>query len=513
MSIVCQRLIRDGVAARTRGDIPAAERAFRAALKADPRRADVRRELAMALSLMGEADSALAEMRRALAARPHEAAWHHDLGELLIRAGQTVYAIECFEKAAELNPKEAMYPGRLAALQWRLRQRDVAVEWAQRALAIDPKQEMARLTMVRVHLAEKDLGGAEEILKDLVEDSRLKSTRCEALHLLGTIREKQQRWGEAFDSHDAGNALMLPTHAVQQALRLPIDAWLPHYTAPGAAEKYAAWGRRTFDDGLPAPIVLTGFPRSGTTLVEQVLSAHPRLTTGDELPVNIKVVRRVAQMLDAMPSGTMLDRMDALTDAQILELRGMWWAALRGGIDPEEADRVIIDKHPLRVLSIGLINRLFPGAKIVVMIRDPRDVCISAMFQHFVVNPGMVRFLEQRLCGQWYATVMGFWLTMRDMITVPWMELRYEDLVDDFHPHVRRMLEFIGQPWDDAVERFHEHAAQRVVLSASSEQVTQKLHTRSVGKWKHFEDRIGPMTEILRPFVERLGYDDGAASA
>jgi Flp pilus assembly protein TadD len=497
---------REGIAARARGDFASAERAFRAAVKADPRDAAARRELALTLTVTGDRDVAVTEMRRAVSARPTHAPWHLDLAELLDRVGDAEGAYESYRRAAALDPATAKFAGRVAAHAWRLRKREEAITWAQRALAIDPDDEMARLTVARASIAAKDHAAATQVLDRLAQDSRLKSARIQALHLIGTIREAQEQWGEAFDAFQASNELALTTPAAKQALGVPLGAMLPHDLGPRAREFYASWAQRRFDDGIPAPVILTGFPRSGTTLVEQVLTAHPRICSAEELPVTLNANRRLFPILQAMASGTHLERLDALTDPQIRELRRLWWEALRDGVPPAQRRRLIVDKHPLRVMELGLVNRLFPEARIVVMIRDPRDVCTSALLQSIEINPAMVRFLDQRLCAQWYTTVMGHWLAMREVTSLSWMELRYEDLVEDFRPRVSAMLEFIGEPWDDAVERFHDHAAGRIVRSASADQVTQKLHTRSVGRWKRYGDRIGPMLDLLRPMVERLGY-------
>lgn len=506
MGAGAEQFLKQGIAARAAGDFGAAEVAFRAAVNADSRHAEARRELALTLTVTGDRDNAVTEMRRAIAMRPAVAQWHAELAELLERVGKPEEAFESVARAAGLEPGEARHCGRVAGLAWRLRKREQALEWALKGLALDPREEMCLLTVARSEIEKKDWEPATTRLRPVATEGRLKSARIQAWHLLGTILEKQERWGEAFDAFQASNDLMLSTPAAKQALGVQLDAMLPHYLGPAAKGFYAKWGAQRFDDGIPAPVILTGFPRSGTTLVEQVMTAHPRICSAEERPVTLEVNRKLGPMINGMRAGSLLERLDALREPQIRELRRLWWESLRAGVVPGERKRLIVDKHPLRVLELGLVNRLFPEARVVVMIRDPRDVCISALLQSIEINPGMVRFLDQRLCAQWYTTVMSHWLAMREVTSLAWMELRYEDLVSEFQPRVRTLLEFMGEGWDEAVERFHEHAANRVVLSASADQVTQRLHTKSVGRWRRFEDRIGPMVELLRPMVERLGY-------
>jgi len=166
-----------------------------------------------------------------------------------------------------------------------------------------------------------------------------------------------------------------------------------------------------------------------------------------------------------------------------------------------------IDKQPMRLLDIGIVQRLFPRARMVVMIRDPRDVCLSALFQNFDPNPAMARFLKVETTGRFYAEVMSFWLEMRGMITMPWMEIRYEELVRDFERVTKKLAAFLGVEWTEAVNRFDEAARNRAVTSASYNAVTEKINDRSMGRWKAYRHHLGPVIEAVRPIVSAYGYE------
>jgi len=500
------------VEARKRRDLVGAARAYGDAVSLAPTDHATRREWALMLCLTGDRDRAVAEMRKCVAARPADHRWRYDLGDLLIRIGDTEEAIAHFERAAEMAPEEALYPGRLAALTWRLRRREEAVAWAERALAVDPAHPMAQLVVARSKLAAGDLDGAESMLRDLADGSPLKAIRANACHLLGVVLERRERWLDAFDAHQRGNDIVIDTPAAAQALRIPVDPFKEDYESAGAKELYARWGAERYDDGVPAPIVLTGFPRSGTTMVEQVLAAHPRITSADERPLLMGVMGRLWEMVGPPRArGELMGKLDGLTRDQVVELRGMYRSALVESVPEGERGLALVDKHPLRTIELGLMNRLFPESRIIVMIRDPRDVCLSALFQDFEVNPALARCLRADLVGDLYARVMGHWLAMRDLITLDWIEVRYETMVSEFETEAARVLEFIGEGWDDRVSRFDEHAAGRVILSASSDQVVEKLHTRSVARWRRYEARLDAVVERVAPFARAFGYDGGEA--
>jgi tetratricopeptide (TPR) repeat protein len=494
-------LIQQAQQARAQRRLGQAAGLYARAIELTPDDAATRREWALVLSIVGQRDRAVVEMRRALEARPDDARWHYDLADVLARAGEAEAALAVFERAAALDPAEALYPGRLSALTWRLRRRDEAAAWAERALAIDPKQEMARLTLARARLAAGEPDAAAEIASALAGDARGKAMAARGRHLVGEARDRQGRWDEAFDAHRAGNDLLIDTPAAAHALRQPIEATMASYAAADAGAAYERWASARYDDGIAPPVIVTGFPRCGTTMVEQILAAHPRITSADERPLYMNAHRKLG------PRAMTIEGLDGLGEAEILECRRLVDDALRASVPEPERGLLIVDKHPVRTIELPLVARLFPEARVVFMLRDPRDVVLSAYFQDFEVNPAMARFLRLEDAAHFYASVMGFWRSFRERTGLAWMETRYEDLVADFEPGARELLAFVGEDWDEAVGRFHESAASRVVLSASADQVTERAHTRSVGRWRSYEGRLGPALGTLAPFVESLGYD------
>jgi hypothetical protein len=177
------------------------------------------------------------------------------------------------------------------------------------------------------------------------------------------------------------------------------------------------------------------------------------------------------------------------------------------GTEARDRGERVLDKHPMRTLDLGMVNLLFPRAKVVVMIRDPRDCCLSCFFQDLGITPVSVRFLTLETLGDIYGEIMGLWVGMRDRVTFPWLEMRYEDLVSDFEPRARELVEFLGEPWTDRVLEFHKKAARRTITTPSYQAVTQKVNTRAVGRWARYEKHLGPLVERVRPFLDTFGYE------
>ena len=502
-----QALLAEADDARRRGDLRAAMGALGDVVNANPAHAEARHLLARIMAVIDDPGAAVEEMRRAVAAHPDRARWQYDLGDVCARAGLLEEAVEAFRRAEAMDPGEATYPGRIAAISRRLRDNAGAVEAAERALRLDPDQGFALQVMSQEALRAGRVDEAEAYARRIIDSADAPADEVPGWHALGRVLERRERWGEAFDAHMSANRIKLQNAAARDALRSDVVRQFPIFLGHDGPARYRAWGARRYDDSIPAPVILTGFPRSGTTMTEQILAAHPALATGEERDLCLPVLREVGEMVGGIGLRPFLGQLDELSDEQVGRLRAVYRQGLELAVVEELRGRVLVDKHPLRVIDLGLVNRIFPEARVIVMVRDPRDVCLSALFQDFAINPGMVRFLSPELCVEWYAKVMGFWLRLREMLTLDVLVVRYEDLVTDFETWAPRLIEFTGVAWDDRVREFHTGAGRRVVRSASFEAVTEPLNRRAIGRWRRYRDRMAPMLDRLEPFVSAFGYD------
>lgn len=463
--------------------------------------------LAVVTSQIGDRDEAVELMRRALQIQPGNAEWAYSLAIMLARAKRLDEARTALLEVESMGPGDARIPAMRAEVCRKLRRREELEEAVDAALRLDPLQHLALTVRARERLRDGALDDAEADLRTVIDHTSSPLSLSAAWHLLGDLLERRGRYDDAFEAHVAGNDARARLPETQAILNDPLPRQLSLYVGrPDAAAFYRRWGARRFEDGIPTPVILCGFPRSGTTMSEQILAAHPGVTSTDEEEHVKPVLAEFVRMLDRPGSKDYLERMDELSDEQILALRAMYRRSLERAVPRGDRGKVIVDKHPFRLNDLGFINRIFPEARAIVMVRDPRDVCLSGLFQNFEINPGLVRLLWVRTAGAWYSAVMNFWLTIRPMLTIEWMEMKYEDLTGDFVPSARALLEFIGAGWHEDVARFHESAGKRVIQSASYNEVTEPLHTRSIGRWRHYEKHLGPVIEATRGIVDAYGY-------
>jgi hypothetical protein len=278
-------------------------------------------------------------------------------------------------------------------------------------------------------------------------------------------------------------------------------ARLRHFFVPG---RLALLPRARLRDDVPQPIFILGFPRSGTTLVEQTLSAHTSISAGDELPLIHDIAAIMPRMLnspltypDALAELWMPDQRDGLDT-----LRDYYLQKAAQMAAPEPGAAWLNDKMPLNETHLGLIAMLFPAAPLIHLIRHPLDVMVSAMANLFTHGFYCAGALET--AATHYVRVMDLVMHYRAGMPLRYMPVRYEAMVEKQEETVRGILDFIGVPFDDRCLHFHEN--RRYARTASYAQVTEKLYDRSLYRYKNYRRHLEPVIPVLTPIIEQLGY-------
>ncbi len=268
-----------------------------------------------------------------------------------------------------------------------------------------------------------------------------------------------------------------------------------------SAEAYAAWPQHPAPTMQESPIFIVGFPRSGTTMLEQMLDAHPALQAMDERAFLQVLVERMSAFGCAYPFD-----LSKLSAAQCEELRALYWN-LTAKVAPRAQGQRLVDKNPLNLLRLPLIKRLFPEAPIILALRHPCDVILSNYMQHFNSNMFAVLCATLESLAKGYVTAMTFWLHHAQLMQPRMLESRYEDLLDDFAGNVARIGEFLAL--DDAAPllRFDQHARDKGFISTPSySQVIEPPNKKAVDRWRRYQAYFEPVLPILQPMLQRFGY-------
>jgi hypothetical protein len=271
-------------------------------------------------------------------------------------------------------------------------------------------------------------------------------------------------------------------------------------------DDFARWRDEAAELPTMNMALLTGFPRSGTTLLEQLLDAHPELVSSEERDfVGRELVSQVMTKQGAKPVAEIYRD---LSLTKIASLRERYFPAMQYLLGESIGDRIHLDKNPAYNLTIPLMLRVFPETRLVVALRDPRDVVLSCYLRYLPLNSVSVRFLTPERTAERYALDMSAWLQFRELIDNPWCEVRYEDTVHDPAHQAQRALETLGLEWDNQVLNYRERlGSQKVVTSPTYEAVAQPVHTQAIGRWQHYQQLLAPAMKHLAPYVKAFGYD------
>jgi tetratricopeptide (TPR) repeat protein len=412
------------------------------------------------------------------------------------------------EARALYNEAAAAEPGLHALLGWARmedadRNLDRALELLDRAEQIAPDNPSILLQRAMVYGRKRDHPRALALLNRLAERSGADGLGANELLEKGRLLDQMGRYGEAWEAFVEGKrlcrergGLVYRDEAAQQLIER-----LKSFFSEGRMNILPRAGSR---DDTAQPIFILGFPRSGTTLVEQTLSAHPRISAGDELPFVNDITDAMARTLNSpmtYPEGLselwMGDRRDGLDELRDYYLNRV---GRLGVIEPGAA--WFTDKMPLNETHLGLIALLFPRAPLIHVVRHPLDIMLS-VFSNSLTHGFHCAFALETAALH-YRRVMELVEHYRSVLTLRYLPIRYEDIVDDQAQSIRRMLEFIGEPYDAACVSFHEN--RRYARTASYAQVTEPLYDRSRYRYRHYREHLRPAIDILEPAIERLGY-------
>ncbi len=425
-----------------------------------------------------------------------------NLGHLEQKLGASGAAIAAYQHALALAPDD---PGAHAALSHLHEVRHdllTAKQHALTALNGDPNNDTARTALARVLLREKSFTGAEAAAAPLAMSPQANPDhRAIALGIIGDARDRAGDVDGAFAAFSQANAILLQinAHWLNEPRRLYHPTGVRSMTEFVAGTDISTW-RKPSSFTTPAPVFLVGFPRSGTTLLDQILSSHSGIVCLEEREHLSAALSIVFEEPSRLPG------MGLLSDEEIARVREHYWQRVRE--ETALPDRgLVVDKFPLNIVVLPLIRAVFPDAKIIFALRDPRDVVLSCFQQRFGMNAAMAQFLELGSAAGYYDLVMRLFELCRERLGLSIHQVRYEDVVADLERAARSLTAFLGVPFEPAMLRFQETALKREIATPSARQVTQPLYARSVGRWKRYERHLQPVLPLLDVWAQRLGYE------
>lgn len=472
---------------------------LRRARELAPRHVGVLDALGQCLTHLDRAREAVCVFDAALAVAP-DARLHVNRAMALESLSELDAARAGFEQALMLQPGHAEALARLASLAVQRGDTKAARDLANRALAANRHEPAALVALASAALEEKDYAIAEAQIIALMQVPNLSPVNQALAHgLAGDVLDAQDKPAAAFAAYTASKDTLRALYA-------------PLMTGESVRDREARLARyfRAADpaqwrgEKKVAPLThvfLVGFPRSGTTLLEQVLASHPHVAAMEERAC------LVDSALEFFGSDAALDRLAALTDSELEYWRAAYWRRV-AETEPKLARPVFIDKMPLNLVFLPLIAKLFPAAKILLALRDPRDVVLSCFRRRFGMNAGMYEFTSLETSAAYYAAVMDLMDVYREKLALDVIETRHENLIADFDGETARLCEFLGLAFRDEMRGFAGRARAQNIDTPSGAQVARGLNSRGVAQWRRYDEQLAPILPVLAPFVARFGYPE-----
>jgi len=467
------------------GEIENAATSYQQALHQQPNDVDMLCGYASTLSTLGQHDQAMELVKQALNIEPDNAETCIAKGSIHVSLGQMDDALACCDQVLQITPQHEKAICLTASIYEKKGDSERAYHYLKPLLQNEHPATEVILSFASISkslaLTDDAIKRMEQLLQN--SDKKIQATDSRRLHFtLGKAYDSQKDYDHAYKNFHTANKLKRAVFDIKE-FKQHIDEQIKVFSA-GYSFRLPKTSIRS-----DRPIFIVGMPRSGTSLVEQILASHPLISGAGELP-------DINNLVHSMPSTSGVNRQYPecieQTDSQQLDRMAQAYLDTLSKVNSDA--RHVTDKMPGNFIHLGLIQLLFPDAHIIHCIRNPLDNCLSCYFQDFSQHHPWIYNLQD--CGKVYLENLRMMQHWKSVLEIPILDIHYEGLVENQETISRKMIEFCDLDWDDACLQFHK--SDRLIWTASYDQVRQPMYKKSVARWKNYEKHIEPLIEIFK---------------
>ena len=455
-----------GAVLRARGRTFEAVNANQTAVALSPKDAEAHSNLGVTLDDLGRLDEALASYNQAISLKPELADAHLNLCELLEKMNRTDEILSVIRSASGKifeNTADFLY------------------------------------YEVLTEFRKENYETAGELLKKLNINEVLEKRQPAAMKIQGDLYHYNKDYSAAFEAYKLQNKHVKDSpeykrqdpenYFIQQRKKVLQIEQLQEQTAYKSEIK-PSWVQPTF---------LIGFPRSGTTLLDTILRTHSNIDVLEELPM----VNKMNASFGEIPT---ISKIEAMDNASAEIVSGFYSEELKKHIEVGK-NQTLVDKYPLHILELPLINQVFPNARYIIALRHPLDCVLSCWMQNFKLNPAMANMVDLKRIADFYDIAMRILKLSKERYSLETHRIRYEDLVLDFEGKVTSLLNFLGLEWEEELGNYQKTAlAREKINTPSSSQVIKPLYEAASYRWKNYEEFLEPYKSRLAPWIKEYGY-------
>ena len=412
-------------------------------------------------------------------------------------------SLELVKQAVQINKKDIRGFQILAHTYSRLNKNKLALLASQQALKKAPDSAILNIQQATLEAKEGQHDLAINRLKSVLNKPATHEELFRTHKELAIILDKKGHYSEVFQHLNTASELsnLLPEVKKQDASEIPnmLNCYLTEFNR----ELFNHCANPQTKD-IKNPVFIIGFLRSGTTLTQEILDTHPDTFISDETDL-VYAMREELNKLSEY-KGTLPSQLKKATPQTLEHLRQFYWDRAVKKHGEKIKNSLFIDKTTMNTFDIGLINCIFPQAKVIFVMRDPRDVCLSCFMQVMTPTSTTIHLLNWEKLINLYTHTLEWWITIKKQLTLDYHEFRYEDAISNFEPTFREVFNFLGLEWTTAANDFHLRAAKKFISSPSFNQVSQPLYSSSVARWKHYEKEFTDVNSKLQPIIQAFHY-------
>jgi Tfp pilus assembly protein PilF len=508
LSLAIQRLYHEANEAWEEQDYPKSISLFEKAARKEPHNPALLLNLARVYGKRYDFPAAERCIEKAVQISKDRAQTLGEAGQICLEFDNFDMAIRFFQRASEKKGVSIGALVNLALIYIRDKRLDEAAELVARAEQIDRKDPRVLLENAVLMRLRGNVTEAESLLQELVANPAAgSSVRLRAYYEIASIMDNEGKYDEAMTALLEAKALMRPHVGPHAAVLQHTQSRAREMEQSITAAVLDRW-RSDVEKLQPLRRIalLCGHPRSGTTLLEQVLDAHSDITSAEET----KLMHDDAYLplIRDFPEGTsVLQALDSVPPSLIRHARENYFRCMEMFLRRQIGGRLLVDKNPGMNLMIPMVVRVFPETKFIIALRDPRDVVVSCFMQALPPTPISSAYLSLEGTVNQYANVMGFWLDMLPRMGNQWTYVRYEEMVADLPAVARSVLGFLGVGFEENVLKFYEHSRAKRVISPSRDDVRKPLYQTAVGRWRNYQRYLEPYLPALERFVKAFDYN------
>ena len=483
---------------------------------------------------LGDKKKALETTKKAINLNPNSSIAHNHLGLIYSNLENINEAIKSYLKSIKINPKNIPVNYNIGNLFKRLNDIENSEKYFNKTLELDPNHLSAYNNLLELYdisnqnekfeaLLKKGSNHFEQnptislfkaklfyklkkfkevvkILESIKFGSEENFKENSRLELIAKSYDQLGNYNEAYKFFEQNNELTIKidkNNANKEIFLDSIKKRINYFSNLNSKD----WKTQKKEDDFKDPVFLIGFPRSGTTLLDTILRSHPSIDVLEEKPIIDKYVEKLDKKIKSK-----FENLKSLNSSLKKEMRKFYFDQ-RGKYLNNNQKIIIIDKMPLNIIYVGEIFRFFPKAKFIFAIRHPCDCVLSCFMQNFLLNHAMANFLNLNDSAKMYDLVMNLWQIYINKFSIDFHTIKYEDLVLNFKNSVSNLLTFLDLPWSDEVLEFYKTSQKRgIIATPSYNQVSQPLYSKSIGRWKNYEDELSTAKLYLENWIKKYGY-------